>query len=87
MENGRWNSRKIRSFFNGTDVDFRRCLDYNSDVEERRRRIVTPMNKVEKKEKPVEKEILHPVMEAIKLDAKKNPDKYVKDYKIPAEGE
>ena len=45
------------------------------------------MNNVEKKERPVEKETLHPVMEDIKLDAKTNPDKYVKNFKIPAEGE
>lgn len=41
----------------------------------------------EKKEKLNEQETIHPVMEEIKQDAGKKPEKYIKNYRIPAEGE
>ncbi|MDQ7826989.1 MAG: hypothetical protein RDV48_29605 [Candidatus Eremiobacteraeota bacterium] len=40
-----------------------------------------------KKEMPVEKEVAPPAIENIKQDAMKKPEQYIKDYKIPAEGE
>ena len=41
----------------------------------------------ENKEKINEQETIHPVMEEIKQDAGNKPEKYIKTYKIPAEGE
>jgi len=41
----------------------------------------------EKKNFVEEKEVAPPAIEAIKQDAKIAPEKYIKEYKIPAEGE
>jgi hypothetical protein len=45
------------------------------------------METTKKKEEIIKKETLPPAVEAIKQDARKKPEKYVKDYTIPAEGE
>lgn len=42
---------------------------------------------VETRRKLTEQESAHPVIEAIKRDAATEPEKYVRGYKIPAEGE
>jgi len=34
-----------------------------------------------------EDEYINPVIASIILDAKKNPERYIREYKIPAEGE
>jgi len=34
-----------------------------------------------------EKESVNPVIASIVMDARKNPDRYIREYRIPAEGE
>ena len=41
----------------------------------------------EKKGQMTEQETIHPVMDAIKKDAKQKPETYIKNFTIPAEGE
>jgi hypothetical protein len=41
----------------------------------------------EKKDITIDQEIAPPAIEAIKRDAQQKPEKYLKDYTIPAEGE
>jgi hypothetical protein len=45
------------------------------------------METTQKKEEITRKETLPPAVEAIKQDAAYKPEKYIQDYKIPAEGE
>ncbi len=45
------------------------------------------METLKKKDEIIRKETLPPAVEAIKQDAQKKPEKYIKDYTIPAEGE